>query len=681
MQLRYENPARGTNARLGTVKNVIGTLRGSAPPDQRKRLLLMAHYDTRSMTPGASDDGYGTAVLLEIARALAADAARKHDVTFLFTDAEETGLLGARAFVQQHPLAKEVALVVNVEARGNRGPSIMFQTSERAGALVRAYAEVAPSKVANSLTQSVYRKMPNDTDLTEWLPTGVGALNFANIDGFERYHSSTDDATDAEPRTIQHHGAQALAVARHFASAPLPPDDEADAQYFAVGPLFVRYPESVARVLAVVAPFLAVIATILGLRRKRIAARALGLGLFGAIAVPLGAFAAAYAAWSVALKMHPEYWALNVARPTVKALHLAYVLALVAGVALFVYERLARKASLHALAAGSALVWGVLSVLVAQTLSGGAYLVTWPLVASTLALGALAFRAKDDDWVALALQLAAAAVAVLVVAPVAHQFFVAFGPHGLPMVGVLAAIVLSLAAPLVATIARAAPRGAPLLALAVAVATWAGTQAMDTFDARHPRPDTLFFAVDADTREAFWVSSDAEPDAWTTRVLSGATPRALPAFFPRGTGKLLVRSASPAPFEAPSAKVIGDDASSDRRTLHVRAHAPPRAEMLAFSIASGLRAARVQGIDVPLTASGGLAVYYTAPPVSGVDISVDREAPGPIDLHLVSQRSGLPEDAALGPRPDGLMPRTGTLPPWDELTESDMFVVSKAFRF
>src|SRR5690606_41665902 len=42
------------------------------------------------------------------------------------SDAEELGLLGAQLFVNKHPWAKDVGLVLNFEARGSGGPSYML---------------------------------------------------------------------------------------------------------------------------------------------------------------------------------------------------------------------------------------------------------------------------------------------------------------------------------------------------------------------------------------------------------------------------------------------------------------------------------------------------------------------------------------------------------------------------
>ena len=46
----------------------------------------------------------------------------------LLTDAEASGLLGAVAFVREHPWARDVAMTMNFEARGTTGRSLMFET-------------------------------------------------------------------------------------------------------------------------------------------------------------------------------------------------------------------------------------------------------------------------------------------------------------------------------------------------------------------------------------------------------------------------------------------------------------------------------------------------------------------------------------------------------------------------
>ncbi len=70
--------------------NVLATLR--APGEEF--LLVAAHHDTAPQAPGAYDDGGGVGVLIELARALAADPERGRTVVFASFDGEEAEVLG-----------------------------------------------------------------------------------------------------------------------------------------------------------------------------------------------------------------------------------------------------------------------------------------------------------------------------------------------------------------------------------------------------------------------------------------------------------------------------------------------------------------------------------------------------------------------------------------------------------
>jgi len=100
------------------VENIVAVHKGTG---DGKAVLASAHYDSVPAGPGVSDDGAGVAVVLELARGFAGRTTR-NDVIFLLTDGEETGLRGARAFADHHPLMRRVGVVVNFEARGASGP-------------------------------------------------------------------------------------------------------------------------------------------------------------------------------------------------------------------------------------------------------------------------------------------------------------------------------------------------------------------------------------------------------------------------------------------------------------------------------------------------------------------------------------------------------------------------------
>ncbi|TMG78848.1 MAG: M28 family peptidase, partial [Betaproteobacteria bacterium] len=206
-------------AEAGLVNNVVARLPGTRPGG--KAVLLMAHYDGVPAGPAAADDASGCAVLLETLRALRAGPPLVHDVIVLFTDGEEAALLGAAAFARDHPWRADVAVVLNFEARGTHGPSLMFETGPGNLDVVRHLRRVRGVR-ATSLSVVVYRTLPNDTDLSELAVLGQPAMNFAFIGGVNRYHTTQDDYAHLDPRTVQHHGNQALALTHAFGNGELP---------------------------------------------------------------------------------------------------------------------------------------------------------------------------------------------------------------------------------------------------------------------------------------------------------------------------------------------------------------------------------------------------------------------------------------------------------------------------
>jgi Peptidase family M28 len=189
------------------VRNVVFR----AGPSGGGAVMLAAHYDSVPAAPGAGDDGAGVSAALEVAAMLKTRTLTK-PVIFVFTDGEEVALLGAASFVRSDPWAKDVALAINMEARGTGGPAIMFQTSSPNSREIAALTHKRVRTVANSLAADIYRTLPNDTDATEFLAMKWDVLNFAFISPLARYHTDQDNLANLETASVAHMGAAALAA-------------------------------------------------------------------------------------------------------------------------------------------------------------------------------------------------------------------------------------------------------------------------------------------------------------------------------------------------------------------------------------------------------------------------------------------------------------------------------------
>ena len=96
-------------------RNIIVEIPGTELPEEV--LLLGAHFDAVPNSPGADDNGTGTAALLEIARVLK-DRPMKRTVRMVFFNLEEVGLVGAYAYAARLDRDETLIGMVSLEMLG-----------------------------------------------------------------------------------------------------------------------------------------------------------------------------------------------------------------------------------------------------------------------------------------------------------------------------------------------------------------------------------------------------------------------------------------------------------------------------------------------------------------------------------------------------------------------------------
>lgn len=211
--------------------NVIGVLPGS--DRTLPAVALMAHYDSVWGSPGAPDDAAGVAAILDTVRAIAADGEARRDIVVILTDAEELGLVGARAFFTENPLAARIGAIVNLEARGGGGIASMFQTAPGNAAAMRLYAREVSSPSTSSLSAFIYSVLPNDTDLSAALDRGgYIAYNIAFIGRSGLYHSPLATPANLDRGSLHQMTSHTHALTEALANAEALPAAEGDAVFF-----------------------------------------------------------------------------------------------------------------------------------------------------------------------------------------------------------------------------------------------------------------------------------------------------------------------------------------------------------------------------------------------------------------------------------------------------------------
>lgn len=609
-------------------------------------LLLVAHTDSVGAGPGAADDGAGVVVLLEAARALlapvapAAGAALARPVTLLFTDAEEVGLLGAQAFVDARRdgrLAREVAVVINVEARGTSGLDHLFETGEENAGLLRTVGGELPRPSASSLFYEIYRRLPNDTDFSVFKRAGLTGLNFAFIGEPLRYHTPRDEPRLLDAGSLQHQGDHLLAAARALARAERLETGPGRRVYFdLVGLGLLSWPEGWSLPLAGAGLLLVVLA---GARRGALGPGRLALGL-SALLVPVALAGAA--GWGLhallgALGAFPYSWVAHLAPPALASAALGVLAAHAA--------RLFGSVRAWALWSGLWTGWGLLALTLAALAPGASHLAIVPLLVAGLA-GQLGGAASRPPAVAALAPLLAAG---LLWWPLAWTLPTAMGVDTLTAVAAIAALVASPAAGL---LAAAPPRWSPaLLGLAV-LAGGTAALALPRFTPERPQPAALRFLerpAAGGGREALWALDPAR--APLPSGLAGLAPFARQAVLPWAR---TAAHAAPAPVQElalPELVSLAAEPSGDGRRLTMRLRSPrgaPRAALW-LPAEAGLRGARVAGVPVPAASGrlpgvprrGRLLVVATLPP-EGVELELEVGA-APVEATLLDVTAGLPE--------------------------------------
>ena len=189
------------------VNNVIVTLPGSVKG--RPVIIASAHYDSITFdggtrSPGAEDNGSGTAGLLEMARALAGQRLAT-EVRLVFFAAEEEGLWGSKHMVNSYDQSGQlsrVGAVINMDMIGHdpRGARAMvvdsFLVSRGLAGRIQAAAVAYTSLVVYVDIHSSGR-----SDHRPFARAGIPAVNLASAGwrDYTAYHTGRDTLDQVDP--------------------------------------------------------------------------------------------------------------------------------------------------------------------------------------------------------------------------------------------------------------------------------------------------------------------------------------------------------------------------------------------------------------------------------------------------------------------------------------------------
>jgi hypothetical protein len=639
----YRHPTKtNRNTTVANVENIIARLPGTAQERDGDALVLLTHYDSRPLTPGAADDASGTATVMEVARLMASDPAPARDVLFVITDGEEMGLLGAQGFFRQHPAAKEAGLVLNLEARGSSGASTMFETSENNDWLVENLAISAPRLAADSLSYEIYRRMPNDTDMTISKGEGIAGLNFAFVGGFFDYHAMTDTPANLDQRSMAQQANYMLAAARHFAQLEDWQTGTENVTYFNLWPgQLVIYSKTTAIVIGLLVLGFGLWVFIAGIRANRFRLSTLGSGLLAALTlvyivsnlfesmisyqltrtdgiarlISLGEWP--LAAYFTAL-LGVCLWFAATTRRGFRLSEVLLIPLFLAGLAVLSQRPwtdapitmvvlvpllfiLSRRKNPPDIATAGVFLWWLMAGAVLYLAPNASYIAVWPLLSVLLVLGFWRSAKQDRKGLSIVPALVAGFVPLFLLSPLVIMAYLALGSTLPQMIMSVAVVCLFLTWPLVQSIVQVADEKAGYVIFSLGVLLSLFVLFGRGFDDRHPREQELFLAVDVDNEAQYWVSADAIPGSWAGNFIGEQGESFnMDEILPGYRQAAMRRQQSFQPIEAAGVSITSKDVINGQTVLKLQLHSPANAEYinLLFPRDAGIIEASANGFPV-----------------------------------------------------------------------------------
>ncbi len=666
-------PATGTDLQTiwgpfywtGTAQNIAVRLEGT---ESTGTLLLMAHYDSVPTGPGAANDGAGTAAMLEILRALKSTPPLVNDVVAVFTDGEEAGFVGAQAFLDEHPWAKAVRLALALDFSGDCGPAVLIGVTHPNGWLIREFRNASARARASSSMDAFVpaESLPGDT--WPYQHVGIQGMMVSNFGCDQGYHTMADSAENIDQRSIQHPGAAALGLIRHFGSVSLKARATDDVVYFMFLHSLLCYPTSWVKPLGALAliGLLAVLA--LGMRRKRIT---------------IGRSLLSFLFWVVAslvalLSVSGIWWAMKAAG-LAKPVFLTYykypafavaLLLLGSAAILGSYALFRNRLGPDSLSAGGLLYCAAFLVFTSVMAPGLTYPFLWPLLLGVMGVGGLFLAAPGAKAARLAALALAVPFTILFADGLASNLSV-FHDLQAAVSTIGATLLLALLAPELHVLTDRARWTVPLVAGLAGLVALGYAVHGSRYDPQHPRADSIAYWLDNDTGKAAWLSFDDAPDAWTSQFLRGNPKRTK-------FGRLGLLAQLPVTkVEAPALKlatpeitVLGDSTESQKRILRLRivSHRQARRLWVEVQKARVVRAA-VNGKPIPVrdadTRNKSWSFLYTALPSEGIEVALTMQGAENPEMTVTDQSDGLPDFKQLNVQPRGPEQMPSPWPPFD----------------
>lgn len=519
-----EGYTAGDWGNLSKATNILARIQGSG---KDKALLLLSHYDSNPHSSyGASDAGSGVATILEGVRAfLSENRTPKNDIIILITDAEELGLNGADLFVNKHPWAKDVGLALNFEARGSGGPSYMLiETNRGNGTLIKEFTKANPKyPVANSLMYSIYKMLPNDTDLTVFREDGdIEGFNFAFIDDHFDYHTALDNYERLDRNTLAHQGSYLMPLLSYFSDADLDNLKSLDDLVYFNMPFFklISYPFEWIWPMFGLAVLAFMLLLFTGFKKGKLNVKDIFKGFVPVLLTLIINGLAGYFCWTIITWWYPGFKDMLHGFTYNGHTYIVVYVMFSLFICFYTYHKF-RKTSTPNLLVAPIFIWLIICGLLAQYLKGASFFIV-PLFGLLAGLLVTISQKKPNPFLMVFLALPA----VLIYSPFIKMFPVGLGLKVMVAATIFTTLLFFLVLPFFGQL-KSKGRLAYLF-LFLFFAFGISSHIQSDFNEERPKPSSLLYVYNADENSSQWATYDHELISWNGQFLgdNGKKPEA-----------------------------------------------------------------------------------------------------------------------------------------------------------
>jgi hypothetical protein len=671
----------GTN-----TSNIIGTIKGSS---NGKSLVLLTHYDSRHHASfGASDAGSGVVTILEGVRSfLSKNTIPINDIHLVFTDAEEIGLLGAQAFVKNHSLVDNIGLVLNFEARGSGGPSYMLmETNGKNGVLISEFINAEPGfPAANSLMYSIYKMLPNDTDLTVFREqANINGFNFAFIGDHFDYHTSLDSFERLDRNTLIHQADYIMSMLNHFSKINLSNLDSENDYVYLNFPILkmLHYPYSWIYPLLIFSIIFFLFIIYLGLAINKLSIQGI---LNGILALTISLFTClsiTIILWKTISYFNPDYADILHGFTYNGYYYITAFIFLNIFCLFSIYYRFFKNSSGLDLTIMPIGFWLIINVLISIYLKGAAYFII-PVnlvLFSILLIYFSNFKGNKKMllWTFFSVPL------IYIFAPQLKMFPVGLGLDNLFITSFFLVLIFVLLLPVFSNFAF--KNQIKNLTLLIAIVFFALAFLNNDYDVNSKKPNSILYYSDLDSKQSYWLSRNENLDEFTSQFFKKNESIQEASFFSSsskyGTPHKQSALADFIKFSSSDIQILKDTIVENKRNLQLKISPERKINKIDLTTDDPfvLNSLSVQGVEFEIEKSefkinpGQFLTYYLSYEDKDVTIELDFEENLSPSLNLIETSFDLFESEKFNfkPREDYMMPMP--------FVNTDAIVLSKKIK-